>query len=263
MPDSQESGEIASLYEWLSLDRDVSRLGVLSLEPAASRSRTMDSGVDVIKVVLPNSIAAVSAAAAVMAAVARWRTSRPSAPVVQIESVTATVTLSDTDPEALRHLAARLSTGLPAPTHLSGVVRECLLWPPQPDSLYVVRPGTPEVRQVQKARATHPLEPGEELIAVWQWAKVMGMFSATPSSLIFTSHGIRIAEARLRLNVPYSAFHQHAFTYEYWPGGRTGPDVCQLVIDGPTPWRSPNADMTAELIADDLTRIKALAAGHD
>jgi hypothetical protein len=32
------------------------------------------------------------------------------------------------------------------------------------------------------------------------------------------------------------------------------------VIDGPTPRRSPNADQEAELIAVDLTQIKALAA---
>ena len=321
VPDGKDCGELAALYEWLSLDPDVGHAAVLSLKPAASRSRAVASGVVVINVVLSDSIAALSAVGALVAAVSRWRTSRPWAPVVQIESVTVAVTVSAADPEVLRQLAARLSAGLPAgadttdaagrsedirlasistsrkrrawsargfpllqlaspprsaaqpaassgrgmdvPTRLTGVIRECLLWPPQPDSLYVVRPGTREVRQLQKARATHPLEPGEEIIAVWQWARLTGMFSSTPKSLAFTSHGIRVAEARLRLNVPYGAFHEYAFRYEYWPGGRTGPDVCQLVIDGPTPWCSPNADLTAELIADDLTRIKALAAGPD
>jgi hypothetical protein len=141
------------------------------------------------------------------------------------------------------------------------LVRECLLRPPQPDCLHVARPGTPEGRQLQKARAAHHIEPGEELIAVWQWAKVMGMLSAAPSSLIFTSHGIRIAEPRLRLNIPYSTFHDYTFSYKYYPGGRSGPDVSELLIDGPIPWRSPNADQSAELIADDLTRIRELAAG--
>jgi hypothetical protein len=141
------------------------------------------------------------------------------------------------------------------------LVRECLLRPPQPDRLYVLQPGRPEGRQLKKARATHHLEADEELIAVWQWSKVMGAFSATPSSLIFTSQGIRIAEPRLRLNIPYSAFHSCSFSYEYTPGGRTGPDVCELVIAGPMPWRSPNTDSSAELIAADLNRIKELAAG--
>lgn len=141
------------------------------------------------------------------------------------------------------------------------LVRECLLRPPQPDRLYVLQPGTPEGRQLRKARATHRLEAAEELIAVWQWSRVMGAVSATPSSLIFTSQGIRIAEPRLRLTIPYSAFHDCTFSYKFTPGGRSGPDVSELVIDGPVPWRSPNADSSAELIADDLNRIKAIAAG--
>jgi hypothetical protein len=141
------------------------------------------------------------------------------------------------------------------------LVRECLLRPPQPERLFVLQPGVPEGRQLRKARATHRLDPGEELIAVWQWSKVMGIVNATPSSLIFTSRGIRIAEPRLRLNIGYSTFAECAFSYEYSPGGRSGPDVCELVINGPVPWRSPNADSSAELIADDLNCIRELAAG--
>jgi hypothetical protein len=86
----------------------------------------------------------------------------------------------------------------------------------------------------------------------------MGIVSATPSSLIFTSRGIRIAEARLRLNIGYDTFDACTFSYEHSPGGRSGPDLCELVINGPLPWRSPNADSGAELIADDLNRIKEL-----
>jgi hypothetical protein len=147
-------------------------------------------------------------------------------------------------------------------TRMRDKVRECLLRPPQPDRLYVLQPGVPESRQLRKARATHRLEAGEELIAVWQWSRVMGALSATPSSLIFTSRGIRIAEPRLRLSIPYGTFQDCNFNYSYTPGGpHSGPDVCDLVIDGPLPWRSPNADQEAELIADDLNCIKALAAG--
>jgi len=145
-------------------------------------------------------------------------------------------------------------------TRMRDLVRECLLRPPQPDRLYVLQPGMPESKQVRKARATHHLEADEALIAVWQWSRVMGAFNATPSSLIFTSQGIRIAEPRLRLKIPYSTFPECSFSYQYTAGGRSGPDVMELVIEGPVPWRSPNADSGAELIADDLNRIKALAA---
>lgn len=142
------------------------------------------------------------------------------------------------------------------------LVRECLRRPPQPERLYVLEPGLPEGMQLRKARATHRLDAGEELIAVWQWSRVMGAVSATPSSLIFTCQGIRIAEPRLRLNIPYSAFRDCTFRYQYTAGGpHSGPDVSELVIDGPVPWRSPNADSGAELIADDLNRIKALVPG--
>lgn len=91
------------------------------------------------------------------------------------------------------------------------MVRDCLLRPPQPERLYVQLPGIPEGRQFSKARATHRLDAGEELIAVWQWSRVVGAVSATPSSLVFTSQGIRIAEPRLRLNIPYSAFPDCTF----------------------------------------------------
>jgi hypothetical protein len=138
------------------------------------------------------------------------------------------------------------------------LVRECLLRPPQPDTLHLARPGVREGRQLKRARTTHRLEPWEELIAVWQWARVLGMIAAAPGSLIFTSAGIRIAEPRLHLCISYDAVREHTFSYEFTPGGRTGPDVCELVITGPTSWRSPNADQGAELIAADLTRIGEL-----
>jgi hypothetical protein len=140
------------------------------------------------------------------------------------------------------------------------LVRECLLQPPQPGTLHVARAGAREGRQLRRARITHRLEPWEELIAVWQWAHLLGLIAATPSSLIFTGQGIRIAESRLRLSIGYDAFRMHTFSYEFTPGGRSGPDVCELVIAGPTSWRSPNSDQSAELIAADLTRIRELTS---
>ncbi len=145
---------------------------------------------------------------------------------------------------------------------LPDLVLECLLRPPQPRGLRVAQPGRPDGRQFRRARGAHRLEPWEELVAVWPWATVAGLFSAAPSSLIFTTRGIAIAEPRLRLAIGYDMFSDYTFSYDYIPGGRAGPDICQLVIDGPTPWRSPSADQSAELIADDLTRIKELAAGQ-
>ena len=80
-------------------------------------------------------------------------------------------------------------------------------------------------------------------------SNALGMVSATPSSLIFTGQDIRIAEPRLRLAIAYARFGAYTFWYEYIPGGRTGPDVFEPVIDGPTPWRSPNAVALAQRLS--------------
>lgn len=164
---------------------------------------------------------------------------------------------------SLRDLAAGGSSrsGADAPEAVSDMVRQCLLRPPQPDGLYVAQPGVPESRALRRARHTHGLPSWEHLIAVWQWSKLSGVMGARPSSLIFTGRDIRIAEPRLRLAIAYETFGAYSFRCQYTPGAANlGPDVFELVIDGPTPWRSPNASQDAELIADDLTRIKALAA---
>ncbi len=155
--------------------------------------------------------------------------------------------------------SAGTRAGIPA--SLPDLVQACLLQSPQPDGLVVAQPGQSESRQLRRARATHRLEPWEELIAVWQWAPVLSLVSRAPDSLIFTSEGIRIAEKRLRLHLPYSAFAGCRFRYQFTPGGRTGPDVSRLCVDGPVPWRSPSAGQGAELIADDLNRVRELAAG--
>lgn len=163
----------------------------------------------------------------------------------------------------LRDSAAADSSRLhaDASAELAELVRQCLQHSPQPDGLSVAQPGAPESRPLRRARATHRLEPWEDLIAVWQWSKISGMVGATASSLIFTGRDIRVAEPRLRLAIAYETFGAYTFRYEYTPGGvHLGPDVFELVIDGPARWRSPNAYQDAELIADDLNRIKALAA---
>jgi hypothetical protein len=96
---------------------------------------------------------------------------------------------------------------------LADQVRTCLLQPPQPESLYVVRPGVAEGKAIRKARVTHDLEFSEELVAVWQWSKVSGLLSATPGSLIFMTDGIRIAEPRVRLRtaIGYDMFGEYTF----------------------------------------------------
>jgi hypothetical protein len=161
-------------------------------------------------------------------------------------------------PRALASAVAPGSEPSRTVSHVATLVRECLLDPPQPASLHVARPGQPLGRQLRRARAEHRLEPWEELIAAWRWAPVLSTISRAPASLIFTGVGVAIAEPRLRLAIRYDAFADYAFSYEFTPGGRTGPDLCELVIVGPTPWRSPNANQSAELIAADLTRIRQL-----
>jgi hypothetical protein len=119
---------------------------------------------------------------------------------------------------------------------------------------------------MQKARDIHQLVELEKLIAVWQWGD--SWLRSRPDSLVFTSHGIRIAQGGRRLYIPYGEFRKHAFSCEYIPGYTTyavnePPREC-LVIKGPNRWKSPKLGkpLDTHLVAEDLNRIKEIAAGH-
>lgn len=106
--DGDEQGEIASLYRWLSQDPDVVRAAEFSLGSASGQPGAMGVDLDLINIVVSNSISAVSM---VLAAVALWRQNRSPAPEVQVEAVKAsvTVTVQSTDPERLLQIAAELT----------------------------------------------------------------------------------------------------------------------------------------------------------
>jgi hypothetical protein len=152
---------------------------------------------------------------------------------------------------------------------MSALVRECLLRPPQPERLFLTQPDLPEDAQgkeARKARDTHQLVELEELIAVWQWGD--SWLRSRPDSLAFTSHGIRIIQGRRRLYIPYREFHRHTFSCEH-DRGYTGYAVNQapgeyLVIKGPSRWKSPRLGkpLDTHLVAEDLNRIKEIAASH-
>ena len=158
----------------------------------------------------------------------------------------------------------------PAAPDIPALIRECLLRPPQPERLFVTQPDLPEedaqVKEVRKAQDTHQLVELEKLIAVWQWGD--SWLRSRPDSLVFTSHGIRIVEGRRRLYIPYGEFRKHTFSCGYIPGHvsyavNEAPRE-YLVIKGPNRWKSPKLGkpLDTHLVAEDLNRIKEIAADH-
>jgi hypothetical protein len=105
LPGDQGQAEIASLYRWLGQDPEVGRQAVLSLASSPAQPGAMGPDLDLINVVLSNSIAAVSA---LIAAIGLWRSTRPQAPEIRIETVQIVVIMSAADPRAERDLAAEL-----------------------------------------------------------------------------------------------------------------------------------------------------------
>jgi hypothetical protein len=154
-----------------------------------------------------------------------------------------------------------------APPRMSELARQCLYrhqWPYSD----IVQPGGPENRKVRKARATHSLEPSEELIAVLEWGwGISGFFRETRDSLILTSRGIRIVDRNRRLYIPYSDLHAYTFSHDgYTVSGGEGQtaDINWLIIDGFLSWKSPNLDNNsagcAVRLAKVLNSIKQISA---
>jgi hypothetical protein len=104
--DSSDGTEITSLYRWLAQDPDVRRDAKVTIVPAPSRPGGMSGGLEVVNVVLSNTIALSS----LVVAVASWIGSRraPSRPVVRIERDGVSVTISADSPEAIRDVLREL-----------------------------------------------------------------------------------------------------------------------------------------------------------
>lgn len=96
------------LYRWLAEDPDVRRDTTLSLS-GEQRPDEMSGALEVINVVLSNTIAFSS----LVVAVAAWRGSRVGAPPVEIEKDGVRVTINDDSPETIRRVVAALSKERP------------------------------------------------------------------------------------------------------------------------------------------------------
>jgi TIR domain len=160
---------------------------------------------------------------------------------------------------------------------MSALIRGHLMEPPQPDNLHIVPLDHSEDKAISAARAVHPLEKDEALIAVWQLERPRPFGSET-SSLVFTSHGIRIFDRgrgfwlpipQRRISIPYSEFDKYAFAYykgraSVPAGGSYGLfreiDTHTVSIAGPVEWDTKGGDHV-KYIVDDLNYIKKMAVG--
>lgn len=162
------------------------------------------------------------------------------------------------------------------PLRMPALVRQCLLEPPQPSNLSVLPRNYSDTYIISKARTVHYLKKDESLIAVWEF-EPSPYFSSKASSLVFTSHGIRIFQRRFlvifgseqRHFIPYSEFHKYQFS---WHKGRslvpsgmnTGyyVDTYRLSIDGPVQWGcTREKDFSITYMAEKLNHIKSIAVG--
>lgn len=89
------STDASSLRRWLMAEPELRSHAVVSVKPAAQEQGLMGGALDVVNVVLSNSIALGS----LITAVAAWRGSRPRAPQITLERDGSVVTLYDSSPE--------------------------------------------------------------------------------------------------------------------------------------------------------------------
>lgn len=106
--DEKGQGEIASLYGWLSQDPDVIREADLSLSSASDQESALGPSLEIINIIISNSIAAASV---VLAAITLWRQNRSSTPEVRIEAVNTSISVnvSSDDSKVLAQKAAELA----------------------------------------------------------------------------------------------------------------------------------------------------------
>lgn len=102
-----DADPVVSLYGWLCRDPDIGAMATLSLDGCADESGGLCTGLEEINLGVSNSVTSVSA---VLAAVSRWRSSRPWAPELNVETSTTRIVVASDDPVALREAAEQLLT---------------------------------------------------------------------------------------------------------------------------------------------------------
>lgn len=96
-----------SLYRWLVDEPELRGQAGVSLEAEPSEPGQMGGGLELVNVVLSNSIALGS----LVTAVATWRGSRPRPPQIRLERDGVVVTLQDGSPEAVEQILRVWSAG--------------------------------------------------------------------------------------------------------------------------------------------------------
>ncbi|MGY5133023.1 effector-associated constant component EACC1 [Streptomyces nigrescens] len=118
--DAEEAGlaeSAASLYRWLVAEPELRGQVEVSLGPRRPEPGHMGGALDIVNVVLANSIALGS----LITAVGTWRGSRPRPPQIRLERDGVVVTVQDGSPETVeRILRVWSESGAPAPAPADG-----------------------------------------------------------------------------------------------------------------------------------------------
>ena len=93
-----------SLYRWLIADPELSGLARIAVVPTQSRPGHMGEALEVVNVVLSNTIALSS----LLVAVSGWRGSRARPPEVRLEREGVTVTVQDASPDRVEQILRAL-----------------------------------------------------------------------------------------------------------------------------------------------------------
>jgi hypothetical protein len=109
--DGQDGQPAASLYRWLALDPQVRQETTMSITATPPGAGEMGGALEVINVILSNSIAV----GGLLVAVSSWRKSRPRPPTTRIERDGFSITIEDASPETVRRVLDALTDGPAAP----------------------------------------------------------------------------------------------------------------------------------------------------